>query len=193
MSTVDVIIWLFVWIGSCFFQSEARTIKLKHTSCKISALFSTVHVCVLVYMSVRVCLRGKGVQLKTSHCDLSLQATATDFHTQTELDTKMRSVSTCCYHPGLSATTELLQSDNVALTHLWTMYPLPHCFGTISKKWNMIVCTCRMLKQSFPNKTQTLSTAGESTEKPTHPQTPLTQTTWRLSLPKVILCLKWRI
>lgn len=140
--------------------------KIQHTSCKISAHFGTVYVCVLVYAFV--CLS------QSDRCptkDFALQPVITSsnrwqsqFVWKTAHWHKNWSVSTYCYHPGLSTITELLQSDNVALTHLWTIYPLPHCFGAISQKRNMIVCTWWMSRQSFPNKTQTLSTAGESAE-----------------------------
>lgn len=131
-----------------------------------------------------VCLSVKGAQNKNLACNHKQQPrTSTNTHAQIEPQTQRESVYTSCYHsiiPDSQILQSMCSSDNVALPRRWTIYPVPHYFGAISLKLNKIVCTCSMLRQPFPNKTQALSTASESAVIQTHPQTSLTQTTWEI-------------
>lgn len=152
---------------------------IQYNSCKVSTPFGAS---LLLHMPV--CLRVKGAQNKKLACNHKQPPqTSPNTRTQIKPQTQKESVYTSCYHsiiPDSQLLQSMCSSDNVALPRCWTMYPVPHYYAAISLKLNKIVCTCSMLRQPFPNKTQALSTASESAVNQTHPQTSLTQTTWKI-------------
>lgn len=110
-----------------------------------------------------------------------------------ERQTQKESVYTSCYHciiPGSQLLQSMCHSDNVALPCRWIIHPLPHCFGAISLKLNMIVCTCSMSRQPFPNKNSNPVNSGWFRWQPTHPQTPQTQT-WENGKWKIVANPVW--
>lgn len=153
------------------------SLTIQHISCKVSTFLVQ---CFLICLCVSVWkeLKTKTWPVITSNSHgLPQTLMHKSSHRQRE------SVYTSCYHsiiPDSQILQSMCSSDNVALPRRWTIYPVPHYFGAISLKPNKIVCTCSMLRQPFPNKTQALSTASESAVIQTHPQTSLTQTTWEI-------------
>lgn len=147
--------WLSVCIGTVF-QSVACTLQFNTLPVKYLLLWCSAgsYACAWVSQSescLWTCLHRQR------------PPTSGQTRTQAEQQTQKESVYTFCYHP-LIPDSQLLQSmcssDNVALPRRWIMYPL----WQISLKLNTIVCTCSMLRQPFPNKTQTLSTTSDSAD-----------------------------